>query len=134
MLLYNGVLFALAVVVYMTSAFVIQQGEQLGFPFVIAFCSVYLAGLASLTVVYAIRKSQGDQFGVMTVLAGTLARTFIVAAAIILVIVTQEKKVAFFMLCFSIVFYFCLIPLNVWLTTLPKDKKLGPRDNHHETR
>ena len=134
MLLYNGVFFALAVVVYMISALVMQQGEQFGFPFVIAFCSVYLAGLVSLTVVYAIRKSQGDQFGIMTVLAGTLARTFIVGTAIILVIVTQEKKVAFFMLCFSIVFYLCLIPLNVWLTTLPKNPKTGSRDNHHETR
>ncbi len=80
-----------------------------------AFSGVFLVGLLSLVLTGLIRKKISND--VVNVLTGTIFRTTLIGGFIIVVVVTQSKNFAFYMLCFSVVFYFGMVFLNAWLIT-----------------
>ena len=78
-----------------------------------AFACVFLAGLISLTATGTIKRQINND--VVKVLFGTVVRTGLIGVAIVTVVVTQSKNFAFYMLCFSIIFYLGMVFLNTWL-------------------
>ena len=85
---------------------------------VAAFVSVFLAGLLSLVIVGILQKHNAN--GVICVMAGIIIRMTLIGAAIIIVVLTQQKNVAFYVLCFSIVYYLGMLPVCLWLTIRPQ--------------
>ena len=94
--------------------------------FTTAFLCVFLSGLISLGVAGLLKRQNPND--VANVLFGTLIRTALFAATIVIVIITQSKNFAFYMLCFSVVFYTCMVSLNTWLFLPAKNpvKSHGP--------
>lgn len=131
LLLFTAVLFALGVVV----GIAVTQMDLKKFEwasFLTGFGAVLLAGWVSLIVADWARRCFPKS--VTEVLLATICRIATLGMVIITVIVTQSKSFVFYTLCFSIVFYLGLLPVNVWLMS-PR-KKDGP-DNmgdlvHHE--
>ena len=90
----------------------------------IAFTCVFLVGLISLAVTGIMRGRVAND--VVNVLAGILVRTLLIGVLLIIVILTHRKSFAFYVLCFSILFYLGMISLNAWLV-------MPAQQNHHET-
>jgi len=80
---------------------------------VTAFLCVFLIGLISL-VFHGLLKPQITN-DIVRVMFGTLFRATLTSMAIVIVVITQPKHFAFYMLCFSIVFYMGMVSLNTWL-------------------
>ncbi|MDR1957624.1 MAG: hypothetical protein LBQ54_01010 [Planctomycetaceae bacterium] len=111
--IYSGVMLLLGLI----AAAAVTVMKPVGFTWpmlVTALCGVFVAGIISLTVIFFVQKHSRN--GVISTLAGTMSRLLIIGMVIITVIVTQEKNFVFYMLLFSIVFYFGVIGVNVWLT------------------
>jgi hypothetical protein len=81
--------------------------------FTTAFVCVFLSGLLSLVSTGLLKRQNTNE--VINVLFCTLIRTGLIGIAIIIVVITQSKNFAFYMLCFSIIFYMGMVTLNTWL-------------------
>jgi len=92
--------------------------------FTTAFLCVFLSGLISMGSSGLLARQKTHD--VVNILLGTLIRTALIGTAIVIVVVTQSKNFAFYMLCFSIIFYMGMVSLNTWLV-------LPAKPNQHVT-
>jgi hypothetical protein len=90
----------------------------------IAFVCVFLSGLISFGANGLLKRQNINE--VINVLFCTFIRTGLVGVAIVAVAITQSKNFAFYMLCFSIIFYMGMVSLNTWLV-------LPAKPNQHIT-
>jgi len=105
--------------------FVFWRSEEVWLSFLVAFFSVFLAGIVSLAVICGMRKRYAQR--ALDVLAATFLRAMIVAVTIGFVIATQSKGFIFDVLCLTIVFYLGMLPVHAWLTMPGKDVANMPK-------
>jgi hypothetical protein len=92
--------------------------------FTTSFLCVFLSGLISMGSTGLLKRQNTND--VISILFGTLLRSALIGTAIVFVVITQSKNFAFYMLCFSIVFYLGMVSLNTWLV-------LPAKPNQHIT-
>ena len=114
---YSGVMLLIAFLSGCVASMVTLRDLTWASP-VAAFVSVFLAGLLSLVIVGILQKHNAN--GVICVMAGIIIRMTLIGAAIIIVVLTQQKNIAFYVLCFSIVYYLGMLPVCLWLTIRPQ--------------
>ena len=110
---YTGVMFAIGLLSGLVASAISLQDFNWFAPG-LAFASVFLAGFVSLLVTCLLGNRDTDP--IVSAMSGTFIRTALIAATIVIVVITQPKNVAFYVLCFSIVYYLGMLPVCTWLT------------------
>jgi len=95
--------------------------------FATAFLCVFLVGIISLVSPGLMKRQTTND--IVRIMFGTLFRATLSGMAIVIVVITQPKTFAFYMLCFSVIFYLGMVFLNTWLMLPVQHNRQEPDSN-----